>query len=191
MAREHSSYWTDCDLHSSSLPCRHSLAAFYRSVFITSRSFATEKSLDRQKSITFCSACLNPSATPESWPRSCRNREDTVPVPMQQVSGPNFHSAHLDTVADIEDVGIGMGNGDTSREELNTHSPHRRQFSNRAIGQVSDATQGLQNGSMHIAHESASARAACPCLPTPECGARESRECCSRNRHGHGSCRPP
>ena len=62
-------------------------------------------------------------------------------ISVQQVARTNFKAADPDNLSEVEDMRIGMGDGDASGKELESKFLYARQFPNRAVRDIANASQ--------------------------------------------------
>src|SRR6202162_1486976 len=87
-----------------------------------------------------------------------RNRQDAVPISVQQIVWPDFHSSHGNRGPNLEYMGVRMGDGHATSEQLQPCPTCARQLANGPVRYIGDTTHRLQNGGMHISQESSAPR---------------------------------
>src|SRR4030042_128913 len=79
-------------------------------------------------------------------------------VAVDEVSWFDNHSSHLHRDAHLNQMDIGMGNGDTTRKEMESDLSYLIKVPNRAIGHSPHTFQGLVNVPVHLTPERAQDR---------------------------------
>src|SRR5579871_412050 len=86
-----------------------------------------------------------------------RNGDQAVLVSMQQIARLDLEAADIESSAEFKNVRVGMRDNRMAGKKLQPQGTKTGQFAHRSVGYESNATQGAQNRSVHIAKKSANA----------------------------------
>ena len=83
---------------------------------------------------------------------------DAVQIGVQQVTGRNGEAAEDDGPAEINEMHVGVRNGDAASEELQAGGGDAGKVMHRAVGEDASATECFENVRVNFADEGAEAR---------------------------------
>ena len=98
-------------------------------------------------------------------------------VRVQQVAGSNRKSENLDWGSEIDDVHVGVGNGDGRSEHRELHSADPGDVADGAIGDHAFAMEGLKNRRMHLPNGGSAAVGCFQILEDGNAGDRQKADC--------------